>query len=110
MTKRYPQSTPTRSQPELDQLERCDTAMLDLAGEIGAESAQYPVLIARTALERAEYPQAFPHLLMSAVSARDPSVEPGGLLAPANLAEPQWCLSPAVCYHTYVQFAGQRVE
>lgn len=91
MTACYPQSAPARSRDELNTLDRIDARVRDLAVSIGAREMQYPALIARAVLERAEYPQAFPHLLMSA-SGTD------------------WCLSPAVCYHAYAQLARQVVE
>lgn len=87
----YPQSAPARTRDELNVLDRIDARVRDLAAAIGAREMQYPALIAREVLERAEYAQAFPHLLMSA-SGTD------------------WCLSPAVCYHTYAQLARRVLE
>jgi len=106
----YPTAAPVRGAADLARLEQIDRALLDLARALGAEPVQFPALIARAALERAEYPQAFPHLLMAAASAHDPAIAAPALLAPANLAEPAWCLSPAVCYHVYAQLAGQRLD
>jgi seryl-tRNA synthetase len=82
-----------------------------MATSFGAREVQYPVLISREALERAEYQQAFPHLLMSVC--RPGSSEPGqptgsDALGPDNHGA--WCLSPAVCYHTYAQLAGQELN
>jgi hypothetical protein len=65
-----------------------------LAHAVGARGVHFPALIDRATLERAGYPDSFPHLLLSVESAR----------APAS-----WYLSPAVCYHVYAQFEGVRL-
>src|SRR6516165_9616540 len=92
-------AAPVRHRPELNQLAEMDRLLLDLADALGAEERQYPILIARQTLERAEYPRAFPHLLFTAAPLRCPEREPACLLERDNLATPCWCLSPAVCYH-----------
>jgi hypothetical protein len=100
MTAGYPQSAPTRSEDELRMLNDIDVRVRSVAASFGAHEVQYPALIAREVLEQAEYPQAFPHLLMSAC--RCALVEDGDTS--------EWCLSPAVCYHTYAQLAGRVLE
>ena len=110
MTACYPQSAPARSRDQQNALERIDARVRDLAVSIGAREMQYPALIARAVLERAEYPQAFPHLLMSA--SRIALVEDGDTGQPGS-GDPvmtDWCLSPAVCYHTYAQLARRVLE
>ena len=97
MTACYPQSAPTRAQDELRTLNGIDSCVRALAMSLGAREMQYPALVDRGVLEQAEYPQAFPHLLMSASRTAFPENENAG----------QWCLSPAVCYHTYAQLAGR---
>jgi hypothetical protein len=77
-----------------------DERFLSLAISLGAREIQYSALIRREVLERAEYPQAFPHLLMSV------NQPPG----PAATGCGQWCLSPAVCYHTYAELAGRLLD
>lgn len=62
-----------------------------IAHAVGARGMHYPALISRTTLERAGYRESFPHLLLSATRLGE---------------ETPWCLSPAVCYHAYGQFAG----
>jgi hypothetical protein len=62
-----------------------------IAHAVGARGMHYPALISRATLERAGYMESFPHLLLSATQ--------------LDAATP-WCLSPAVCYHAYEQFAG----
>jgi seryl-tRNA synthetase len=106
----YPQSAPARTRDELDLLDRIDARVRDLAVSIGAREMQYPALIARDVLERAEYPQAFPHLLMSA--SRIGLLENGDIEKPGSGSPimTDWCLSPAVCYHTYAQLARRRLE
>jgi hypothetical protein len=64
------------------------------------------VLIPAETLRRAEYPEAFPHLLMAPVVAADsaaPFLEPNVRLA-------DWFLSPAVCYHAYAALEGCVLE
>ncbi len=96
----YPQSAPTRSDAELLTLNGIDARVRRAALSLGAREVQYPALIARGVLEHAEYPKAFPHLLMSAC--RFAFLENGDTS--------QWCLSPAVCYHAYAQLAGRVLD
>ena len=63
-----------------------------IAHAVGARGMHYPALISRTTLERAGYMESFPHLLLSTTRLGE---------------EMPWCLSPAVCYHAYEQFAGR---
>src|SRR6266513_1533506 len=100
MTARYPHSAPVRTSEEFDTLDRIDSRVRSLAAALGAHEMHYPALIARGVLDRAEYPEAFPHLLMSACQST--------VLENADIG--QWCLSPAVCYHTYAQLAGGMLE
>jgi len=100
MNGRYPQAAPTRCGFEQAALDRIDAHVRGLAASMGAREMQYPALIAREVLEQAEYTQAFPHLLLSA--SRRHIHEPDGTAA--------WCLSPAVCYHTYAQLAHRTLE
>jgi seryl-tRNA synthetase len=110
VTSSFDLSAPVRGAAEQRRLERIDAAMRKLAVGLGAEEAFYPTLIARPALERAGYPEAFPHLLLAAAALQSPEGEPAELLHADNLAAPQWCLSPAVCYHTYANLAGRRLD
>jgi hypothetical protein len=98
------QSAPTRAGEELRTLNGIDDCVRKMAKSFGALEVQYPVLIARDILDRAEYPKAFPHLLMSACSTADPE---GGHPIGVGIAAHTWCLSPAVCYHAYEQLAGR---
>ncbi len=106
----YLQSSPPLFDAELARRDAVDAVFVELAKELGATSAQYPTLISRAALQQAEYPSAFPHLLMVAAHLRDPTVLGSQQLAPENLDSPQWCLSPAVCYHVYSTLANQQLS
>ena len=96
----FPQSAPSRTAEELGVLNRIDARVRSAAASLGAEEIHYPALIARGALDRAEYPKAFPHLLMSA--GQSAVFDDHGIS--------QWCLSPAVCYHAYAQLAGRVLD
>ncbi len=106
----FAQAAPTRGAEEMAAYERIEAAMVRLAGEMGGTSLHYPTLISRRALQQAGYPAAFPHLLMLATGLREAEMEGEEQLAPANLSSPQWCLSPAVCYHVYAGFAGEQLS
>jgi seryl-tRNA synthetase len=58
-------------------------------------------------LEDAEYPKAFPHLLMSATRADCDDLAQGDASAHGHSVPTGWCLSPAVCYHAYAQLSGR---
>ncbi len=104
MSQPYRRSTPVRSGAELAWHEYIELRVRAVAQSFGARETQYSALIASDALERAEYPQAFPHLLLSA--ARYRSSLDGVSQETALRAESGWCLSPAVCYHVYAHMAG----
>lgn len=85
---------------------RLDAELRAWAVAQGGAEASYPVLISSTLLGRAGYPDAFPHLLMTAAILRDPA-QP---LSAGNMEMTEWCLSPAVCYHTYASLEGRTME
>ena len=110
MTVRCEPSAPIRAGAELRTLNCIDDGVRRIANSLGAVEVQYPVLIARDVLDRAEYPQAFPHLLLMA---RHVNPLDGGHIASGTCAGASgdtWCLSPAVCYHTYAHLAGQTLD
>jgi len=82
--------------------EALDSRLRAWALDEGGEEQSFPVLIGAETLRRAEYPDAFPHLLMAPAAAANPS-EP---LAQGNALLADCFLSPAVCYHAYAQLAG----
>jgi len=99
-------STPTRSGATLHAFEQLDLHLRQWAHAEGGEEHRFPILIAADTLRRAEYPDAFPHLLMAPAVAIDPAQpfkDPNIHLAP-------WFLSPAVCYHAYAALAGQTLD
>ncbi|HEY3901875.1 MAG TPA: hypothetical protein VGM54_24895 [Chthoniobacter sp.] len=95
-------STFIRSGQELTAFEYLDSRIRDWALEEGSEEQSFPVLIAAETLRRAEYPNAFPHLLMAPAVAADPA-QP---MTRKNVFLTETFLSPAVCYHAYAQLAG----
>jgi len=100
-------AAPIRQHSALKEFEVTDACIRSMALAQGAQEAAYPALIARDVLCAAEYDRAFPHLLLAAAAARNPEVAPDDLFRLDNLQNPAWFLSPAVCYHTYAQFAGR---
>jgi hypothetical protein len=87
-------------------LEAIDALLQSWSAGAGGEEHRYPVLIEAGTLRRAEYPEAFPQLLMAPAVAVDPE-QP---FSDENAALSPWFLSPAVCYHTYAALAGQFIE
>lgn len=70
----------------------------------GGREQHWPVLMEESTLRRAGYPDAFPHLLMTACAAADPESS-SSALSPTG-----WCLSPAVCYHAYAALEGSIIH
>lgn len=105
MNPEFPTAISTRDAEAINRFEEIDSEFLQLARGHGARELQFPTLISKTLLERAEYPQAFPHLLIIACACHDPTRE--SLFGPENLTPQEWFLSPAVCYHAYAHYHGQ---
>lgn len=106
----YPQAAPVRTGEELAALEHIDRQVRDVAHLFGAHDVQYPALIAGAVLEQAEYPRAFPHLLLSACCISRLERANADPLTACEQSPTGWCLSPAVCYHVYAQLAGQVID
>lgn len=100
------QSAPTRDAALALRFDAIDERVRAIGTAMGAREMEYPVLIARPVLAQAEYDRAFPHLLMSARN-EDVPVAAAGPGSESDVPADGWCLSPAVCYHTYAQLAGQ---
>ncbi len=99
-------SAPGRNGRDLVAFEQLDARLRAWAlGERGEEQS-YPVLVDAETLRRAEYPDAFPHLLMAPAVAADPA-QP---FLQGNVALADWFLSPAVCYHVYAQLSGRTLD
>jgi hypothetical protein len=105
MESEFPSAVPPRNVEAISHFEETDREFVELARRHGAHELQFSTLISKALLERAEYPQAFPHLLMIACACHDPTQD--SLFVPENLAPQEWYLSPAVCYHAYAHYRGQ---
>lgn len=98
--------TSTRSGDALAAFEKLDARLRAWMLRQHAEEQRHPVLIAADTLRRAEYPEAFPHLLMAPAVAIDPAAP----FEDGNVRLAEWFLSPAVCYHTYAALEGECIE
>jgi hypothetical protein len=89
---------------ELPAIGPVDSLLRSWTESRGGREQHWPVLMEESTLQRAGYPEAFPHLLMTACIATDPESLPGAL-SPSG-----WCLSPAVCYHAYAALEGSIIH
>ncbi len=96
-------ASPIRSGAALASFEQLDSRVRTWALAHGSDEQRFPVLIAAETLRRAEYPDAFPHLLMAPAVA----AAPGEPFDESNVRMTPWFLSPAVCYHAYAALAGE---
>lgn len=108
--KSVPTAAPVRHGDRLARFEAIDRQFVEWTRTWNGTEAQFPALIARTVLEQAEYPQAFPHLLLSVCRCTDPGIPQPALLESANLSSTGWLLSPAACYHAYPQWVGRTLS
>jgi hypothetical protein len=99
-------SAPIRTSDAISALEQLDARLRDWALECESEERQYPVLIDAAMLRKAEYPDAFPHLLMGASTAAEAEAP----FDDKNAVLTKWFLSPAVCYHAFAEFSGKVLE
>jgi hypothetical protein len=88
-------SRPNQTQSERALLEDIDSTIRSSSLSRRFVEHCYPTLIEKQGLEDAGYRDAFPHLIC------DVSAE--GQACP-------WCLSPAVCYHTFIALRGARLS
>ena len=86
--------------------EQLDSSLRAWALDEGSDEHDFPVLIAAETLRRAEYPEAFPLLLMAPAVALDPKAP----LARGNISLTESFLSPAVCYHAYAELAHTTLD
>jgi hypothetical protein len=98
--------------------ERVLARLRDLGTELGADARAYPVLLPTAALTRTDYFLSFPHQATFAAGI-DPSALPGFVdelernettVAQVRLAKSDQILSPAVCYHCYVELGGRQLD
>ncbi len=106
----FPTVFPIRNGRSNDAFEKFDNGLRESFLNEGCVEIQAPSLINRAVLEQAEYLAAFPQLVMGATTSADPNADTESLFQPDNLAQPEWFLSPAVCYHTYAHFSGRCLE
>ena len=99
-------STPILNASAIEAFEGLDAQLRAWALGTGSEERRFATLIDAATLHAAGYPEAFPHLLMASVVARDPSAA----LTEANTSFTSWHLSPAVCYHAFAELAGRVLD
>jgi hypothetical protein len=102
----------------LELRERVIARLRGLGAEFAAEERAYPVLLPTAALARTDYFLSFPHQATFA-AAVEPSALPGLVdeldrdgtaLTRVRLDRPENVLSPAVCYHCYLELRGQTFD
>lgn len=85
-------------------------AVLTSAGPAGAPGpCWYPPVVPRADIERAEYTQAFPHLL-GTVHALAPAATPAGVPQDDARVPADVVLAPAVCYSVYPQLSDRVLD
>lgn len=99
---------PVRDSASQQRLERIDIEVVKLAASLGALDMRYAALIRQCTLERAGYPAAFPHLVLSASRVSAAGCRAEDPLALGHQEPSGWCLSPAVCYHVFAHLAQTR--
>lgn len=99
---------------------RLDAAFVRLAEREGAPEVMYPALLGASHLAKLDYFKSFPHLATFACTLdRDPDnlgafargrgIDERGGVALTRLDPVTEVLTPAACYHVYVDLAGQRL-
>jgi seryl-tRNA synthetase len=105
----------------LDRLEDTDRAFRGLASRWSASEFAFPAFLAAEDLARAGYLRAFPQLATMAVSldpdednvaafAEGPTVDADGNVTLTATAPVREVLTPAACYHVYVELRGQELD
>jgi hypothetical protein len=84
-------SRPSQTSVDRALLEKIDSTIRSTSLSQEFVEQWYPTLIDRNGLDTAGYRQAFPHLLCDVSTDGKPG---------------SWCLSPAVCYHTFLSLRG----
>jgi seryl-tRNA synthetase len=105
----------------LELYRRLDALFLSWAGECNASEYLFPTFISASELARLDYFRSFPHLVTFPV-VLDPAeenlkrfsegapIDSDGLVRMTTMAPIRDVLTPAACYHFYVQFQGERLE
>ena len=100
---------------------RLDRAFLRLADRERAPEALYPTLIEASHMARLDYFRSFPHMATFACNldrdadnlgafAKGPGTDADGGVALTKLDRVTHVLTPAACYHVYVDLAGSSIE
>jgi seryl-tRNA synthetase len=106
--------------PLLELQRALDQAFLTLASRWDAEEEAHPAFIGAAALDRIDYLDSFPQLANFGVSLDDadgnleafragPPVDAAGDVRLTQLAPIRELLTPAACYHFYVEHAGEEL-
>jgi seryl-tRNA synthetase len=101
--------------------ERLDALFVSWADEVEAERGLYPTFLPAQALQRIDYFRSFPQLATFPCAlhpskenldafAKGPGLTESGALAPAEMAPVQDVLTPAACYHIYLELEGRKLE
>jgi seryl-tRNA synthetase len=105
----------------LEVYRRLDRLFLKWAGECDAAEYRFPTFISARDLARLDYFRSFPHLVTFPVvldereenlkrfSEGEP-LDPNGEIQLTSAAPIRDVLTPAACYHFYVQFQGEQLE
>jgi len=105
----------------LELYRRLDSLFLSWAAECGAEEYQFPTFIPAFELARLDYFRSFPHLVTFPV-VLDPGeanlkrfsegapLDAEGVIQLAGAAPIRDVLTPAACYHFYIQFQGEQLH
>lgn len=100
---------------------RLDAVFLSWAEELGAADARFPGFLAVKHLDRLQYFASFPHLATFAAPlprdaivlerfAAEHRVDDEGALALPELAPVTHVVTPAACYHAYVELEGRALD
>lgn len=105
----------------LELFRRLDSLFLRWAAESKAAEHLFPTFIPAAALEKLDYFRSFPHLVTFPVTleASEENLKrftggepmgPSGVLQFSKLAPTRDVLTPAACYHFYLNFQGEALE
>jgi seryl-tRNA synthetase len=108
------------SGPLLELAEALDRAIRLMAAGFGAEEEAHPAFIDAVELERVGYFSSFPQLMTFPVSLdadpsnleplrAEPAVDETGAVRLTRLAAVREVLTPAACYHLYVEHRGEDI-
>jgi len=99
-------SAPIRKPEAISSFEQLDAHLREWTLKFASEERQFPMLIDAVTLGKAEYANAFPHLVMGASVAAEAEAP----FDDKNAALTKWFLSPAICYHAFAEFSGRVLE